>query len=122
MKFKFLPILLCIVLFTSCNDDDSPQITQTLIEVSLKPNEPYKFDTKVSGDEAGASVISPPLHSDISEIIRNQSTNFSAVYRYKPALGYSGMDEVEISIFNHSVAADKSTVTEVVKIIFSISE
>ena len=54
------------------------------------------LDLEVSGDEEGAQIILPPAHALNSELLRNSSTEWRAIYRYAPDPTYLGADSVFI--------------------------
>jgi len=112
------------LLFSNCDKTEDKLLNEThsVVQVDLQVNEQYQYDTRISGDEEGADISTQASHFEISEIIRNESTNFSAVYKYKPELDYTGMDEVEIMLSTGSDGASPSTSFEFIKITFNILE
>ncbi len=114
-----LGILLVCIFLSSCDKDDNE--THKSFNVDLKVNELYEYDTKISGDEEGASISTQACHFEVSEILRESSTNYSCVYKYKPALDYRGADQVEIKLSTGSNGASPSTHFEYIKITFNIS-
>jgi len=125
MKTNVILILtMTTLLFTSC-EEDTPKITQEVdltIEVDLKVNEQYQYDTKVEGDEDGGSILSQASHYEISELFRDETTDWSIVYEYKPELDYVGIDEVIFKLSTGSDGASPPTHFEFLKISFTISE
>jgi hypothetical protein len=83
----------------SCASTDS---TQT-IDVSLQRGELYQHAT-VGGDEEGARIATQAVHYAISEIRRDSTTNWVAVYAYQPAADFIGSDQVELEILSQSDA------------------
>lgn len=122
MKFNLLLTLTLIAILNISCEDDPPEVTQKSIQVYLKANELYEYDTKTEGDEEWASISSQASHFEISELIRDKSTNFSIVYKYQPELDFVGTDEVEIKLSTGSDGASPSTQVEFLKITFNISE
>ena len=78
------------------------------ISVSLKNTQTYEYPT-VGGDEEGARISTQARHYSISEIRRDESTNFVAVYVYRPAPGFVGSDYAEIEILTGSPGATGPT-------------
>ncbi len=115
-----LGILLVCIFLSSCDKDDNE--THKSFNVDLKVNELYEYDTKISGDEEGAIISTQASHFEVSEILRDRSTNYSCVYKYKPVLDYIGADQVEIKLSTGSDGASPSTHFEHIKINFNISE
>lgn len=122
-----LTLAMTTLLFASC-EEDTPTITQNTIEVDLKidvdlkVNEQYQYDTKVDGDEDGGSILSQASHYETSELFRDETTDWSIVYEYEPALDYVGIDEVIFKMSTGSDGASPPTHFEFIKISFTISE
>jgi hypothetical protein len=120
---KTLILILFISLafqFQGCKKQDvNEQSASDGLTVPLKNTETYNYPT-VDGDEDGAS-IKQASHYEVSEIRRNASTNFIAVYTYQPKSGYVGLDYVEIEICTGSNGASSPTNIRTVKINFVIS-
>src|ERR1041384_7772709 len=95
-----LPVALQV---EACN---SPAV-QT-VSVSLSNSEVYQYPT-VGGDEEGATISSQAGHFRISEIRRDASTNFVAVYVYQAATGYVGSDSAEIRITSSADGTDRKS-------------
>ena len=74
----------------------------------------------ISGDEEGATVKTQAQHFQKSELIKDSSTNWSVVYRYKPLSNYTGMDFVEIETCTGGESTGCSNV-EIVRINFTIT-
>ena len=88
------------------------------IQVTLKNSDEYEFPTGMGGDEQGARVSKEPAHAAKSEMVRDLSTNFEPVYRYRPEPGYVGTDQVEITLIDIEIGGGpdefKTTKTTVV--------
>lgn len=52
--------------------------------ITIKNTKEYVHDFNISGDEEGATIKVQATHFKLSEIIRNESTNWSVVYHYQP--------------------------------------
>lgn len=65
-------------------------------QITLSSGELYTYDLNISGDEEGALIKQQAVHFELSELVRDSSTNWSVVYRYIPENGYQGTDYVEI--------------------------
>ncbi len=79
-----------------------------------------EYNTLIGGDEEGASISIQATHFEISEIVRDSSTNYLAIYRYKPAVDYVGTDSVEIKTSTGSDGASPPTHIEYITINFTI--
>ena len=88
-------LFFCALSFFGCNNDKT-KIYDQEIQVTIKSAETYKYDLMISGDEEGASIKTPPEHAQWSQLVRDQSTNWSVVYVYQPFPDYTGQDYVEI--------------------------
>jgi len=64
--------------------------------IDLSNAQELLIDLEVSGDEEGAQIILPPAHAMNSELLRNSSTEWRAIYRYTPDPTYLGADSVFI--------------------------
>ena len=67
-----------------------------LLYIDLSNTQELLLDLEVSGDEEGANIILPPAHALNSELLRNSSTEWHAIYRYAPDPTYLGADSVFI--------------------------
>ena len=67
-----------------------------LLYIDLSNTQELQLDLEVSGDEEGAQIILPPAHALNSELLRNSSTEWRAIYRYTPDPTYLGADSVFI--------------------------
>ncbi len=119
--FLFI-LFLIIILFYGCKNDNSVMpISEGDINVTLKNYETYEYPT-VGGDEEGAIIKTQARHFETSEIKRNSSTNYVAVYIYKPKLNYVGTDFVEIEIRKGSDGASPPTEIKTIKINFIVTK
>ena len=67
-----------------------------LLYIDLSNTQELLLDLEVSGDEEGAKIILPPAHALKSDLLRNSSTEWRAIYRYTPDPTYLGADSVFI--------------------------
>ena len=89
------------------------------IKPTVKNSEEYQYRTGFGGDEQGASIKVQAGHFEKSEIVRDASTGFEPVYKYKPKGGYVGKDSVELELVEHEIGSGpddsgKTTKTRVV--------
>ncbi len=105
----------------NCNQnsssDDGKKVT-----VSIKNSEVYEYDTGIAGDEEGASIEQQASHFEISEINKDSSTQWSAVYKYKPEQGYIGTDNVELKTTQGSDGASPNTDINFITIEIMVTE
>jgi hypothetical protein len=120
---KNLEIILIITfsILTGC-EDISQNIVKTSFDIQLTKNQSYEYNTRIGGDEEGAEISIQANHFSISEIVRDASTIFVAVYKYTPDLDYKGADMVEIKTSTGSDGASPSTNFEYITIHFTITE
>jgi hypothetical protein len=97
-----------------CKDPDS---VETVI-VYLKNTETFHYRT-VGGDEEGARISTQAAHYTISEIRRDASTDWYAVYVYQSAAGFVGEDHAEVEVMTGSDGA--SAPTNIKKLVFRFS-
>ncbi len=122
MKTIVKIFLAAIILLICWNcETDEIQISNSPSEITLKNNAEYNHDFNISGDEEGVTIIKQAKHYSVSELIRNQNTNWSVVYHYKPESGYVGKDSVT---FETCTGGDGTTCgkTEIVKFVFQITD
>jgi hypothetical protein len=90
--------------------------------ITLRNSDVYQYPLGISGDEEGAAIIKQAIHYRVSEIKRDKSTNWAAVYFYQPKENYIGNDYVEIELSTGSDGASPSTKVSVMKIKFLITQ
>ena len=113
MKNQFL--LLLVIALAGCGDVDSVRA----VRVSLVNSETYQYPTLV-GDEEGAAVATQAKHYRISEVRRDSTTNWDAVYFYQPAAGFVGSDIAAIRVYRGSDGASPNTDIQEVRFYFSV--
>jgi hypothetical protein len=121
---KLKLILASMLIIASCiSCEDSSIITdEDSIDIQLSMNQNYEYNTLIGGDEEGASISIQAKHFEMSEILRDSTTNYMAIYRYKPALDYVGTDRVEIKTSTGSDGASPPTHIEYITINFTITK
>ena len=121
MKTLIIPILsLVTFLYFSCSEDDT-KVKNDELTVTISNAELYEYDFKISGDEEGATILTQAKHFQVSEIIRDVSTNWSVVYQYKPQAGFTGEDYVEIQTCTGGQGSG-CTDLHTIRINFTVSE
>ncbi len=90
--------------------------------MSLKNTSTYEFNTGIGGDEDGAFIKRPAQHFEESKIIRDSSTGWVAVYKYKPRASFVGTDSVEIETHEGSDGASAPQIIKVIRINFDVTE
>jgi len=97
-----LALVLLTFFLAQCSKEDSAkrngpvELTNDLVYIDLSNTQELLIDLEVSGDEEGAQIILPPAHAMNSELLRNSSTEWRAIYRYAPDPTYLGADSVFI--------------------------
>jgi hypothetical protein len=123
MKLKlylFQALLIC--LFISCENKTEPEINNVDVDVTIKNSEVYEYNTGISGDEEGVSIKTQAKNFEISDIVRNASTRFEAVYRYKPKAGFIGADYIELEIITGSDGASLPKNEKSIKILIHVTK
>jgi hypothetical protein len=105
------------VVVQGCKDPDS---VETVI-VYLKNTETFQYRT-VGGDEEGATISVQAVHFSISEIRRDASTDWYAVYVYQPAADFVGEDHAEVEVMTGSDGASAPTNTKRLVFRFSVHD
>lgn len=110
-----------LVLLVSCDDQQSEQ--SLTVEAEISNTEIYEYNTGMGGDEQGAQIMQHPLNYEISEMIRDASTNFSPIYRYKPTTGFVGTEVVKLQLLDIIMGSTSSeTITTDVTIYITVTE
>ena len=97
-----LALVLLTFFLVQCSKEESAkqnepmELTNELVYIDLSNTQELLLDLEVSGDEEGAKIILPPTHALNSELLRNNSTEWRAIYRYAPDPTYLGADSVFI--------------------------
>lgn len=113
-------LLLIGIFYLSCNSDN-PVSSESSLQITLKSTEQYEYNTKIGGDEEGAKIITQANHYRRSEIVRDESTFWAAIYKYEPASGYTGRDYVEIETQTGSDGAGPPTEISLIRITFFVT-
>ncbi len=97
-KLYLLPMLLLVLMvsFLSCKKESvsnlSPADTGQTISVTINSNQSYVLDQP---DASNLNISRQAAHFSVSESVANTETGgFS--YRYIPAVGYTGADEISL--------------------------
>ncbi|MBY0476124.1 MAG: hypothetical protein K2Q24_00615 [Chitinophagaceae bacterium] len=84
------------MLIISCKKDEV-KVTTSSLEITLKKNEAYTLDLGSLCDECGLLINKQAKYFLTSEIrLDTTSQRLYFIYLYKPAVDYTGTDEVEI--------------------------
>ncbi len=120
MKMHLLLLLSIGILVVHCKENAVDSLPKDDVAIYLKNSEIYRHPLPISGDEEGASISKQTLHYQVSEIVRNKSTNWQAVYFYQPKKNYIGKDYVEIELSIGSDGASPPTKVSDLKFSFII--
>jgi len=101
LRFLLVP---AVVLAQGCTESSSLET----VHVSLQSAETFQYPT-VGGDEESARIATQATHYSISELHRDSTTNWVAVYVYRPASGFVGSDYAELEISTGSDGASPPT-------------
>jgi hypothetical protein len=121
MKSTLTLLAFFVVLMTSCNKDEFP-IDKDTIQVTIKNSDTYTYSTGIGGDEEGAKIIRQAENFEISELRRNQTTNWVVFYDYKPKSNFTGKDYIEIETYEGSNSASPPTKINTVKILITVTK
>ena len=92
---KYLLLIINMLFLVYCTYEDIPDDKKSG-EIELKSGQEFIHDFNISGDEEGATIITQAEHAEVSQLIRNESTNWSVIYRYKSVEDFIGLDSVII--------------------------
>ncbi len=117
---RFIFAFLLSIIFWQCVKEESPELKNNPLEITLKNSELYRHNFNISGDEEGAVIIQQAKHAVESKIIRNETTNWSVVYMYQSEEDFTGADSVQIETCTGGNGSINSCATDTVKLIFNI--
>lgn len=109
-----------VMLLWQCSKEDSTELKNDSLEITIKNSEVYQYDFNISGDEEGAVITQQAKHAVRSEIVRDETTNWSVVYVYQPDGNYTGVDSVEIETCTGGDGSINSCNTDTFKLIFQV--
>lgn len=121
MKTNLFIIALFIALITSCKKDEF-SVDKDTIHVTIKNSDTYTYNTGIGGDEDGAKIIKQARNHQISELRRNEKTNWIVFYDYKPKANFTGIDYIEIETYEGSDGASPPTTINTVKIWVTVTK
>ena len=114
-------IISSVLLIIGCIQN-SNAVDEEKISASISNTKVYEYDTGVEGDEEVLYIEKQANYFEISEIVRDSSTQWRGVYRYKPKPNYIGTDYVEIKTIQGSDGASPNTDINIIKIELTVSE
>lgn len=118
--FTLFVFTVALLFAFSCNRADSNS-NEKIERVSMTHSEVFEYKTGISGDEESAAITLQPRHSEISEMVRDSTTNWESVYRYQPEEGFEGTDQAEIKLGTGSDGAGPNTHFEVIRFEFTVN-
>jgi len=119
MRILFHRLTCCIFLsasILSCKKD-SNSANHQVVNVVVMANTNYTYEIGPLGDEEELSISRQPLHYVLSEIQRSGK----ATYLYKPALNFTGNDEVELRKATGSNGASPNNKITYILLKFSVT-
>jgi len=82
-----------------------PKVVQSgklpVVELTVKKHKWVDYKTGMSGDEQGVTFIVYSKHQQNCSIVRDETTGFEAVFRYRSKSDYVGKDSVELEYIDH---------------------
>ena len=122
MKSFTLTFVTALLFFTfSCKNTTDSNTIEKVETVSINNSEIFEYKTGISGDEELAKITMQPNHYEISTIVRDSTTNWEAVYRYKSESGFEGTDQAEIKLGTGSDGASPNTNFELIRFEFTVN-
>lgn len=122
MKYFKISFIWALLLFTfSCQSTTDPHAEEEIEKGSINNSELFAYQTGISGDEELATITKQPEHSETSKIVRDSTTNWEAVYKYKPKSGFQGTDHVELKLGTGSDGANQNTDIRFIKIEITVN-
>ena len=120
MRPVYIAAAIILLVFACKKEPVSPPPTE--LYVVLESGEEFSYDL-LTGDEEGGEITIQASNFERSEIVRDATTNYSAVYYYMPVEGYVGTDFVQIERTSAEIGSgDTSEETSVIRINLTINE
>ncbi len=101
-----------------------PKLSQAdnlpVVEVTIKQHTWFDYKTGMSGDEQGVKFLLYAKHQQNCSILRDKTTGYEAVFRYRSKAGYVGKDSVELEYSDHQPGSgpdDSGTTTKTRQVI-----
>ena len=101
-----------------------PKVVQSdklpVVELTVKQHKWVDYKTGMSGDEQGVTFMVYSKHQQNCSIVRDKTTGFEAVFRYRSKSDYVGKDSVELEYIDHQPGSgpdDPGTTTKTRQVI-----
>ena len=101
-----------------------PKVVQSdklpVVELTVKQHKWVDYKTGMSGDEQGVTFIVYSKHQQNCSVLRDKTTGFEAVFRYRSKSDYVGKDSVELEYSDHQPGSgpdDPGTTTKTRQVI-----
>ena len=121
MKSLILSFIILLLFFTlGCKNTTDSNTIEKIEQVTITGSEVFEYPTGISGDEESAAITKQPDHHEISEIVRDSTTDWEAVYRYKAESGFKGTDWVALKLGSGSNSASPNSHLEIITIEFTV--
>jgi hypothetical protein len=91
-----------------------------VVELTVNQNEWVEHNTGMGGDEQGVTFMVYSKHQQNCSILRDKTTGYEAVFRYRSKAGYLGKDSVELEYSDHQPGSgpdDPGTTTKTRQVI-----
>ncbi len=91
-----------------------------VVELTANQNEWVEHNTGMGGDEQGVKFMVYSKHQQNCSILRDKTTGYEAVFRYRSKAGYVGKDSVELEYSDHQPGSgpdDSGTTTKTRQVI-----
>jgi len=114
-------IQLFLLFVFGCQNATDSNINKRIESVTLDESEVFEYKTAISGDEELAIITQQPHHYEISKIVRDSTTEWEAIYRYKPERRFQGTDQVTIKLGTGSDGSGSNTNFKLLIIEFTVN-
>lgn len=92
----FVSAIFCVSILTlSCDKEFCSKDKKQTVNVNLKTNDAYQYELGLFGDEEGATISRQASHF-FSSLVERDISKSKITYKYQPAQGFVGSDEVEL--------------------------
>lgn len=118
--FILFSVTMTLPFLFGCKSTTDSNVHEKTEHISIKSSEIFEYRTGIGGDEELAAITVDPDHYEISTIVRDSTTNWEAIYRYKPESEFSGIDQAEITLGTGWDGTGSNTNYEVIRFEFTV--
>ena len=117
-----LVLVLFVFSMAGCNDEDDNSYEDIIKEnITINNTDTFLYDLGGFGDEEGAHIQKQAMHFELSALNRDSYTG-NITFTYKPRIGFTGTDYVEILAARGSDGASANSRLTLVILSFRVTD